>query len=147
MKRWTKNPLGERLWFPATILCVLNSSLVSDSSRPRGCRFLCPWGFSRQEYWHRLPCPSPGDLPNWGIKPRSRTFQADSLPSEPPGNPVNTGVGRLSLLQEIFLTQELNQGLLHSRQILYQLSYQVVDISLGSLWFIQPDISHDILCI
>ena len=43
---------------------------------------------------------------------------------EPPGKPVNTGVGSLSLLQGIFLTQELNQGLLHCRQILYQLSYQ-----------------------
>ena len=36
----------------------------------------------------------------------------------------NTGVGSLSLLQRIFPTQELNQGLLHCRQILYQLSYQ-----------------------
>ena len=35
----------------------------------------------------------------------------------------NTGVGRLSLLQGIFLTQELKWGLLHCRQILYQLSY------------------------
>ena len=38
--------------------------------------------------------------------------------------PKNTGVGSLSLLQEIFPTQESNQGLLHCRQILYQLSYQ-----------------------
>ena len=36
----------------------------------------------------------------------------------------NTGVGSLSLLQQIFLTQELNRGLLHCRRILYQLSYQ-----------------------
>ena len=36
----------------------------------------------------------------------------------------NTGVGSLSFLQGIFLTQELNQGLLHCRRILYQLSYQ-----------------------
>ena len=36
----------------------------------------------------------------------------------------NTGVGSLSLLQKIFLNQELNQGLLHCRWILYQLSYQ-----------------------
>ena len=49
---------------------------------------------------------------------------ADSLPSEPPGKPMNTGVGSLSLLQGIFLTQELNRGILHCRQILYQLSYQ-----------------------
>ena len=40
------------------------------------------------------------------------------------GKPKNTGVGRLSLLQGIFPTQELNQGLLHYRQILYQLSYE-----------------------
>ena len=37
---------------------------------------------------------------------------------------MNTGVGSLSLLQQIFLTQELNWGLLNCRQILYQLSYQ-----------------------
>ena len=42
-------------------------------------------GFSRQEYWSGLPFPSPGDLPNPGIKPRSPTLQADSLLSEPPG--------------------------------------------------------------
>ena len=44
-------------------------------------------GFSRQEYWSGLPFPSPGDLPNPGIKPRSPALQADSLPSEPPGKP------------------------------------------------------------
>ena len=46
------------------------------------------------------------------------------LPSEPPGKPKNTGMGSLSLLQEIFPIQESNQGLLHCRWILYQLSYQ-----------------------
>ena len=44
--------------------------------------------------------------------------------AEPQGKPKNTGVGSPSLLQRIFLTKELNQGLLHCRQILYQLSYQ-----------------------
>ena len=39
--------------------------------------------FSRQEYWSGLPFPSPGDLPDLGIKPRSPALQADSLPSEP----------------------------------------------------------------
>jgi len=47
-------------------------------------------GFSRPEYWRRLPCPSPGDLPNPGIKPRSHKLQADSLPAEPPGKPVES---------------------------------------------------------
>ena len=32
---------------------------------------LCPWGFCRQEYWSRLPCPTPGDLLNLGIEPMS----------------------------------------------------------------------------
>ena len=57
--------------------------------------FAIPWtvacqaplsmGFSRQESWSGLPCPSPGDLPNPGIKSRSPTLQDDSLPTEPPG--------------------------------------------------------------
>ena len=48
----------------------------------------------------------------------------DSLPNEPRRKPKNTGVGSLSLLQQIFLAQESNQGLLHYKWILYQLSYQ-----------------------
>ena len=44
-------------------------------------------GFSRQEYWSGLPFPSPEDLPNQGIEPRSLALQADSLLSEPPEKP------------------------------------------------------------
>ena len=80
--------------------------------------------FSRPAYWSGLPLPSPGDLPNPGIKPRSPTLQLDSLPAEPQGKPENTGLVSLSLLQGIFPTQESKQGLLYCRQILYQLSYQ-----------------------
>ena len=54
----------------------------------------------------------------------SPELQVNSLLTEPPGKPVNTGVGSLFLLQWIFLTQESNRGLLHCRQILYQLNYQ-----------------------
>ena len=57
-------------------------------------------------------------------QPRSPALQADSLPAEPQWTSKNTRVGSLSLLQQIFPTQELNQGLLHCRQILYQLSSQ-----------------------
>ena len=46
--------------------------------------------FSRQEYWSGLPFPSPGHLPNPGIKPRSPALQADSLPAEPQGKPQNS---------------------------------------------------------
>ena len=90
---------------------------------------MTPWTtqsmeFSRPEYWSGQPFPSPGDLPNPGIEPRSPTLQADSLPAKPQGKPKNTGVGRRSLLQQVFPTREPTQGLLHCRQILYQLSYQ-----------------------
>ena len=56
---------------------------------------------------------------------RSPALQADSLPAEPLGKPKNTGVGSLSLLQQVFPTQESNWGLLNCRCIIYQLSYQV----------------------
>ena len=46
-------------------------------------------GFSKQEYWSGEPFPSPGDLPNPRIKPRSLTLQADSLPSEPRGKSLS----------------------------------------------------------
>ena len=104
------------------IMCaVLSRSVMSDSLQPHGLqptRLLCPWGFSRQEYWSGLLCPPPGDLPNPGIGPRSPTLQEDSLLSEPLGKPNNTALGSLSL----FPTGKSNQGLLHCRQILYQLT-------------------------
>ena len=69
--------------------------------------FVTPWTiacqaplsmeFSRQEYWSGLPFPSPGDLPDPGVEPRSLTLQADSLPSEPPGKPFS-GINDLILL-------------------------------------------------
>ena len=79
--------------------------------------------FSRPGYWSGWPFPSLGDLANPGITPRSPALQADSLPAEPPGKPKNPGVGSLSLLQRIFLSQKSNQDLLHCRWILYHLSY------------------------
>ena len=48
-------------------------------------------GFSRQEYWSGLPFPSPGDLPDPGIEPRSPALEADALTSEPPGKPSLRG--------------------------------------------------------
>ena len=61
---------------------------MSDSLQPHG---LCSLpgssihGISRQEYWSGLPFPSPGDLPDPGIEPRSPTLEADALRSETPG--------------------------------------------------------------
>ena len=54
-------------------------------------------GFSRQEYWSGLPRPSPGDLPDLGIKPMSPALQADSLLSEPPEKPMKSNSEMKSL--------------------------------------------------
>ena len=79
---------------------VLNQMWANDEVKWNCCRvrlFVIPWTvafqappsmeLSRQEYWSRLPFPSPGDLPDPGIKPRSPALQADALPSELPGKP------------------------------------------------------------
>ena len=55
-------------------------------------------GFSRQEYWSGLPFPSPGDLPDPRVEPRSPALQADSLLTELPGIP--------SLVVQQFLTTD-----------------------------------------
>ena len=62
---------------------------MSDSATPWTVAYQAPpsMGFSRQECWSGLPFPSPEDLPDPGIEPRSPTLQADTLPSEPPGKP------------------------------------------------------------
>ena len=81
-------------------------SVMSDSLQPHG--LYSPWNSPGQ---NTRPFPSPGALPNPLIEPRSPALQVDSLPAEPPGKPKNTGVGSLSLLQQIFPTQDLNPGL------------------------------------
>ena len=55
----------------------LDYSGVSDSLWSHGlwpARLLCPWGFSRQEYWSGLPCPPPRNLPNPRTEPTSLSF-------------------------------------------------------------------------
>ena len=66
-----------RVWFFVTPWTVTHQALLSME-------------FSRQEYQNGLPFSSPGDLPEPGIEPRSPTFQANSLPSEPMGKPFQT---------------------------------------------------------
>ena len=51
------------------------------------CQSPLSMGFSRQEYQSGLPCPSPGDLPNPGMEPRSPALKADSLPPKLQGKP------------------------------------------------------------
>ena len=64
-------------------------------------------GFSRQEYWSKLPFPSPGYLPEPGIKHGSPTLQADSLLSEPPGFKIFFGSNHLFLYRTLVFTEDL----------------------------------------
>ena len=126
-------------------LCVWWNICVKWNSLSHVQLFATPWTIqslelSRPEYWSGQPFPSPGNLPNPGIKPRSPALQMDSLPAEPPAKLKSTGVGNLSLLQWIFATQESNWGLLHCRRIVYQLSYQGNPIT--RKWFLIPTLHH-----
>ena len=80
--------------------------------------FATPWtialqaplsmGFPRQKYWNGLPFPSPGDLPDPGIKPRSLAMQVDSLLSEPLGKPRNLPLDPSSILHSLGLLLDLS---------------------------------------
>ena len=98
-----------------------STPFVLNSSQPHG--LYSPWNFPGQNTEVSSLSLLQGIFPT-RIKPRSPTLQADSSPAEPQRKPKNTGVGNLSLLQWIFLTQELNWGLPQCRWILHQLSYQ-----------------------
>ena len=76
-------------------------------------------------------------------------MRADSLPAESQGKPKNTGGGSLSLLQQIFPIQELNQDLLHCKWVLYQLNYQGNPrmITVFLLFFFLADLFFSILFI
>ena len=68
---------------------VKSPSRIRLFATPRTVAYQAPpsLGFSRQEYWSGLPCPSPGDPPNPVIEPRSPALKADALQSEPLGKP------------------------------------------------------------
>ena len=99
-------------------------SVMSDSLRPH--RLYGPWNSPGQNTGVGGLSLLQGNLPNPGIEPRSSTLRADSLPAEPQVKPKNTGVVAYPFSRGSSLpTQELNWGLLHCRQILYQLSYWI----------------------
>ena len=111
---------------------ILTSKLCSSKVKVKviqSCPTLCNpmdytvHGIFQSRILEWVAFPSPGDLPNPGTESKSSGLQVDSLPAETPRKPKNTGVGSLSLLQWIFLTQELNWGLLHCRWVSYKLSY------------------------
>ena len=54
--------LGRKVMANVICMCLVAQSCLVLCD-PKGAQLLCPWGFSRQEYWSGLPCPPPGDLP------------------------------------------------------------------------------------
>ena len=95
-----------QLWHPWTAACfpfettlpnALSCSVTSNSVTPWTVAHLAPlsMGIFQAKILEWLPCPLSGDLPNPRIEPRSSALQADSLPSELPGKPNNTGVDSL----------------------------------------------------
>ena len=68
-----------------SICCKVMSDFVTSWTAAH--QALQSMAFPRQEYWSGLPFPSPGDLPDPGVEPKSPTLQADSLPTETQGSP------------------------------------------------------------
>ena len=91
---------------------------MSDSATPWTVAYQAPQSmeFSRQEYWSGLPFPSPGDLPDTEIEPRSPALQADALLSEPP-----VGSQRRSKAEElmfrIVVLEKTLESLLDSKEL------------------------------
>ena len=139
-KAWQHIVLGKLMRSKYSYTFLSDScSAVFYSLQPHG--LYSP--YNSPEYWTGYLFPSPGDLPNPGTEPTSPTLQADSLPSEPPGQPKNTGVGGLSLFQGIFQMQESNRGLLLCRQILNKLSNQGSPNTLLTVVILNPHPRRD----
>ena len=68
----------------------LQSCLTLQPHGPSPARLLCPWGFSRREYWSGLPCPPPGDLLDTGIEPMSLEAPSSFMHEGPPAAPGAT---------------------------------------------------------
>ena len=68
---------------------VAKSCPTLETPWTTGCQASMSMGFSRQEYWSGLQFPSPGDLPDPGIEPGFAEWQADSLPTELEGKPID----------------------------------------------------------
>ena len=71
--------------FPRNRCAICSVIQFCPTLQPHGLQAPMSVEFSRQEYWSRLPCPSPGDLPDPGIKPESPALAGGFLNSEPPG--------------------------------------------------------------
>ena len=93
------------------LFCVLVTQLCLTLCNPItvACQASLSMGFSRQEYWSGFPFPSPGNLPDPGIKTGSPTLQTDFLPSKPPGKP-STVLWLLILISNLEMGWELSRA-------------------------------------
>ena len=113
---WEGGSKGKEYMY--TVLCLVTKSCLTLWPHELWpIRLLSPWNSPGKNWgileWVALPSSRGSFQPR--IEPRSPTLQMDSLPSEPPRKPKNTGVGSLFLLQGIYLTQESSQDLLYCR--------------------------------
>ena len=140
-------------WIYSFLLSMIFDAVHSESESKvaQSCPTLCDpmdcsppgssvHGILQQEYWSGLPFPSPGDLPNPGIKPRSPALQADVLPSEPPGKPQEKELkwSEVKSLSHVRLCDPVDcsppsssvHGILQART----LEWVAVSFSRGSSW-------------
>ena len=132
--------------------------------------------FSGQEYWNGLPFPSPGDLPDPGIKPRSPALQADALPSELLGKSQGKGHSNertlgsrvwfswlyvlrtclhsplLNLVWEFCSSETMSLDIikrngLRIRRIKSNLYNLLLILSSRANFFISPGVSEDLMCL
>ena len=107
---------------------------MSDSLQTQGaCQAPLSMGFSRQEYWSGLPFPSPGDLLNPGMEPRSPELQADSLPTELWGKLAARFAQHVEICFLYVFVLKCWSILLHDKQLEYKLK-EMSRVYL-SVWF------------
>ena len=107
--------------------------------------------FSRQDYWSRLPFPSPRNLPDPRIEPRSLTLQADSLPTDPPGKSSILGIRTQRKMAQFSSVQLLSRVQLFATPwtAAHQASLSITNsrslLKLMSIELVMPS-NHLILC-
>ena len=120
-----RNGLGRVVLSLGRLLCYLFNKIIC-----RPCK--------KKEYWNRLPFPSPGDLPNPGIKLGSPELQADSLQTELWGNPIYIDIDRYVYI-DIYTYMDVvtyihiipSKSIIHSFQVYVEHSLWYIHYMLG----------------